>query len=118
MKKIEVQQEGLNISKIEYDLYYKINNTKLIQMNKLICKNEKIIMYTLIEINEDNFDKYNPKSGYYNDICYITKSEDGTDISMKDRKEDYIKDKKISCHDNCDLSNYDKKIKKQNVLVI
>ena len=64
MKKIEVQQEGLNISKIEYDLYYKINNNKLIQMNKLICKNEKIAIYTPIEINEDNIDKYNPKSGY------------------------------------------------------
>ena len=46
MKKIEVPQEGLNISKIEYDLYYKKDNSKLIKMNKLICKNENIIIYT------------------------------------------------------------------------
>ena len=95
MKKIEVPQNGLNISKIEYDLYYKSNNTKLMQMDKLICKNEKIIIYTPIIINDNNIDKYNPKSGYYNDPCYITKSKDGTDISLKDRKKDFIKDKKI-----------------------
>ena len=28
MKKIEVQQEGLNIPKIEYDLYYKTNKKR------------------------------------------------------------------------------------------
>ena len=85
MKKIEVPQEGLDISNIEYDLYYKKNNTNLIQMNKLICKHEKIFLYIPIDINDDNIDKYNPKSGYYNDICYITKSVYGTDISLKDR---------------------------------
>ena len=112
MKKIEVPQEGLDISNIEYDLYYKKNNTNLIQMNKLICKHEKIFLYIPIDINDDNIDKYNPKSGYYNDICYITKSVYGTDISLKDRKNDYIKYDKVLCQDNCDISNYDKIYKK------
>ena len=32
----------------------------------------------------------NPKSDYYNDICSSTTSECGTDISLKDRKNEFI----------------------------
>ena len=37
-------------------------------------------------------------------ICYTTTSESGTDISLKDRKNEYIK--KAVCQEDCDLSNY------------
>ena len=42
MKKIEVQQEGMMIPKIEYDVYYKLNGTKLIKLNLSYCSNVKI----------------------------------------------------------------------------
>ena len=41
------------------------------------------------EITE-NIDKYNRSSGYYNDICYTTTSEDGTDITLKDRRTNFM----------------------------
>ena len=44
-----------------------------------------------------NVDELNSGSGYYNDICYTTTSEDGTDISLKDRKKDFIDKNKTVC---------------------
>ena len=38
----------------------------------------------------DNIDKYNPKSSYYNDVCYKTTSEGETDISLKNRRNDFV----------------------------
>ena len=43
----------------------------------------------------------------YNDICYTTTSEDGTDISLKDRQTDYVDNDKVVCQDGCDFTGYD-----------
>ena len=55
----------------------------------------------------DSLDKLNLSSGYYNDICYTTTSEDGTDILLKDRQTEYIDKDKIVCQDDCDFTEYD-----------
>ena len=112
MKIIEVIQKGMKIPKIEYDIYNKLNGTNLIKLNSSICKNSKIYFSIPIEITDDNLDKLNSSSGYYNDICYTTKSESGTDIILKDRKEEYIK--KTVCQDDCDFSDYNYTSKRAN----
>ena len=61
---------------------------------------------------EDNLDKLNSASGYYNDICYTTTSANGTDISLKDRKNEFIENNKTICQDNCILEDYDYNTKK------
>ena len=61
---------------------------------------------------KDGIDILNSSSGYYNSICYTTTSESGTDISLKDRKNEYIK--KTVCQDNCELSNYNYTTQKAN----
>ena len=111
MKKIDIEQSGYKIPKVEYDIYCKLNNTNLIKLNLSICSNIKIDLYVPIKITE-SLDKLNSSSGYYNDICYITTSDSGTDISLKDRKEEYIKGKKTVCQDDCDFSYYNDKIEK------
>ena len=58
-----------------------------------------------IIITED-LDKLNISSGYYNDVCYVTLSDSGTDITLKDRKEGYKTGNKIICQDECDFSGY------------
>ena len=60
-----------------------INN--LTKLNLNLCKGTKIEISIPVKIE----DKYNPKSGYYNDICYKTTSESGTDISLKDRRNEF-----------------------------
>ena len=76
-----------------------------------ICSNVKIDIHVPIKIT-DNIDKYNSSSGYYNDICYTTTSDSGTDITLNDRKEDYINGNKAVCQDDCDFLYYDYKNQK------
>ena len=87
MKKIDIQQEGMSTLKVEYDVYAKIYRNKLIKLNLTICSNSKISIFIPFIIDE-NIDKYNSSGGYYNDICYATTSEDGTDILLKDRQKE------------------------------
>ena len=74
----------MKTEKIEYNVYAKLNGKDLIKLNLTACEQSKISLFIPIEINE-NIDKFNISSGYYNDICYTTTSEDGTDIVLKDR---------------------------------
>ena len=48
-------------------------------------------------------DKY---SAYYNDICYTYTSENGTDISLADRQNEYITNKRNLCEDGCEFKAY------------
>ena len=50
-------------------------------------------------------------SGYFNDICYISTTDDGTDITLNDRKKEYVEGNNIICQEDCYLSGYDTKIK-------
>ena len=85
MKKIDIMQDEMNTLKVEYDVYAKLFGNNLIKLNLTVCGTSKISISIPIVINE-NIDKYNSSSGYYNDICYTTTSEDGTDILLKDRQ--------------------------------
>ena len=56
----------------------------------------KIFIYIPFLLTDD-IDKYDINSEYYKDICYSTTSEDGTDISIKDRQKDFIDKDRIVC---------------------
>ena len=111
MRKIDAVQEGYKILYIKYDAYSKLNGSNLVKLNLSIYKNSKIDIYIPIEISE-NLDKLNTSSGHFNDICYKSKSDYGTDIIIKDRREEFIENKKTVCQDGCDFTNYDYKNKK------
>ena len=64
IKKLDVKQEGIKSTKVEYDVYCKLFGTNLIKLNLTVCSNSKISIYTPIIITE-NIDKYNSSSGYY-----------------------------------------------------
>ena len=106
IKKIDVIQEGMKIPKIEFDVYYKLNGTNLEKLDISICENEKILLSVPVMISED-LDVLNSSSGYYNDICYVTTSNSGTDILLKDRQKEYIEENKAVCQDDCDFAEYD-----------
>ena len=111
MKKLEVIQEGMKIPKLEYDIYCKLNGSNLIKLNLSFCRNTKISLSIPIEI-KDSLDKLNSSSEYYNDICYTSTTGSGTDIILKDRKNEYIN--KTVCQDDCDFSGYNYTSKKAN----
>ena len=100
IKKIDVTEEGMMIPKIEFDIYYKLNGINLVKLNLSYCINNKIDIFIPLKLT-DNIDKFNSSSGYYNDICYITTSDTGTDITLKDRKKEFINNNKAVCQENC-----------------
>jgi len=111
MKKIDIKQEGMKIPKIEYDIYYKLNGKKLVELNLSYCANTKIDLYVPVNLTE-NLDFLNTTSGYFNDICYTATSENGTDITLNDRKNEFVTNNKTVCQENCDFANYDYDIQK------
>ena len=104
--KIDVNQEGIKIPKIEYEVYYPLFGDSLIKLNLTVCKDLKIDISIPIII-KDNLDKINSSSDYYNDICYTYTSEDGTDVSLADRKKNFINNNLAVCEEDCDFISYD-----------
>ena len=80
--KLDVKEKGMKIPKIEYEIYYPLNNSKLIKLNLTICQDINIDISIPVKITED-LDKYNSSSDYYNDICSKATSDVGTDIKFK-----------------------------------
>ena len=76
---INIIERGMKITKIEYEAYFKINQTKLCKLDLSYCKNSKLIIYNPVNISE-NIDKLNSSNRYYNYICYTSTSDYGTDI--------------------------------------
>ena len=113
IKKIDVNQEGMKISKTEYDVYSKLSGASFINLNLSVCKNSKISLSVPIIITE-NIDILNSSSGYYNDICYTAKSDSGTDISLNDRKNEFIKGNKTVCQEGCIFVEYNYNTQKAN----
>ena len=106
LKQIEIKQDGLKIKKIQYDIYSRLSKTHLTKLNLAVCGNIKLTLSVRINISE-NLDILNLSSGYYNDVCYTTTSDTGTDIVIKDRQSDFKEGKKIICQEDCDFSSYD-----------
>ena len=114
IKIINVIQEGIQIPKIEYDVYYKFFGTNLTKLNISVCENSKIYISIPISISE-NVDKLNISSGYFNDICYSSTSDSGTDIILNDRKKDFVENNKTVCQEDCIFYDYNSNIKKSIV---
>ena len=106
------EEEGMKIPKVEYEIYYPLNNsTNLTKLNLTSCKDTKIEISIAVKI-DGSLDKYNPKSDYYNDICSKATSDTGTDITLGDRKNEYVNNNMSLCEENCELIEYDQKTEK------
>ena len=118
LKKIEVIQDKMKIPKIEYDIYYPFSDAHLVKLNtSTICQNDKISFSIPLILNE-SLDKLNSSSGYYNDICYLATSDSGTDILLKDRKNEFIEGNKTVCQEDCEFYYYNDSSHKANCLCI
>ena len=108
------EEKGMKIPKMEYEVYYPLNNTKdLTKLDLTLCEGTKVEISISININGTlDLSLFNPNSEYYNDICAITSSETGTDIPLKDRRNEFVKKNLTLCEENCELVDYNKETKK------
>ena len=109
---VEVKEKGMKIPKIEYEVYYPFNGINLEKLDLIKCANTTIDISHFVNINSKDIDKHDSKSNYYNDICYTSTTEKGTDITLEDRKKEFIKNNYTLCEEDCELTKYDSKTKK------
>ena len=105
---IELYETGINIPITEYELYYyKSDNNQFENLDLGICSDMKINKSVSINISKDDLDLYNSSSGYYNDICYTFTTKSGTDITLNDRRIEYVDNNMAVCEVDCDFIDYD-----------
>ena len=101
------EEEGMKIPKVEYEVYFPLyENNTLAKLNLTLCKGMKIHITIPVKIYV-KIDRHNPKSNYYNNICYKTTSKSGTDISLKDRRNEFVENNMTLCEEKCELIDYD-----------
>ena len=110
--KIDVKEAGMNTQKVEYEVYYPLYNETLIKLDLKKCQGMKVDISIPVNINENNLDKYNKSSEYYNDICSKTTSDNGTDIPLSDRKNIFVDNNLTLCEEDCGLAHYNTTTKK------
>ena len=107
--KLDIYEEGLLAPRVEYEVYD--SKTKK-QLDLGICNDTKINILIPVIKEEDDINKYNSSSEYYNDICYTHTTDKGTDIILTDRKYEYNKNIESLCESKCEYEEYDTDIKK------
>ena len=98
------------ISKSGYEVYfYNINTNAYEKMDLGVCKGMKINKTVYVNISGEDIDKYISSSGYYNDICYTYTSDNDTDITLADRRSEYVDKNYAVCEDDCDFISFNSK---------
>ena len=109
---IKVVEDGIIAPKVEYEVYYPLNGDKLEALNLSICQDAKADISVYAPINNSEIDKHNSSSGFYNDLCYTYTSDKKTDMSLNDRKKQFIDNNYSLCEESCELAGYDQETKK------
>ena len=81
-------------------------------MDLSICKDIKITISLPVNIDENELYKYDPKNSYYNDLCNTYTTEKGTDLTLTDRKNEFIENNMTLCEETCEYKGYNTNTKK------
>ena len=109
--KIDYFQPGSLIPIIGYEVYHPITKEKL---DLTLCKDALINYNIPVSIDENNLIKYDPESQYYKDECYPSTTDNGTDILINDRQNEYNDNNMSICENNCTIKEYNNETKKVN----
>ena len=108
MLKINYFKKDLLIPIIGYEVFHPVNKSKL---NLNYCRNN-INVSIPVDIDEDNLFKYDPNSEYYTDQCNPYTTDNGTDILINDRQNEFNDNKMSLCENTCELNEYEYDTKK------
>ena len=89
---------------IGYEIYHPIYKYKL---NLTVCEEIFIKLNIPVSIDESKLYKYDPNSGFYKDNCFPYTTEDGTDIILNDRKQEFTQNNLSLCQNDCNYTGYD-----------
>ena len=103
-----------NEKSIQYEVYAPNSKNKL---DLSVCSKETINIYIPIELSEETkklyeefktqgYNLFDKNDKFYNDICTPYKSENGTDVLLSDRFNDFFTPNQLNCQANCEYSDY------------
>ena len=119
-KEKEAENQKSFSSQIKYKIYR--TNGDEVDINE-ICKNTSIKIEKSLKINnksnkeeiikllEEGVNVFDINDPFFNDICYPYQDENGNDIPLQSRKEDFYQDTAI-CIKGCEYSGIDKNTSK------
>ena len=120
--KTDIKSEDLSSTYVQYEVYHPVTKALL---NLEICNKVKISIHVPVNLNDETSKLYDnlKESGYnlfdssdsfYNDICTTYTSENGTDMTLEDRKKEIFSSSGniTICQIGCKLESYDKSTKK------
>ena len=102
--KIEKYIPGYKIPILGYELFTQNGE---INLNLDYCENIKTNTYISVDIDKKEVFKYDPNNEYYNDRCNQYTTENGIDITLYDRKNEYNENNMSLCEKNCEYKGYD-----------
>ena len=88
---------------IGYEIYHPIYKYKL---NLTVCEEIFIKLNIPVSIDESKLYKYDPNSGFYTDNCFSYTTEDGTDLILNDRKQEFNQNNLSLCQNDCNYTGY------------
>ena len=101
--KADIPKAGLLSSAVEYEVYHPVTREIL---NMSYCQGITIEVHLSASINPKEIYKYNSESDYYNDICFSSDNKNGIDITINDRREEFIYNNLSICEPTCKLMGY------------
>ena len=106
--KIDVYTQE-KIPDVQYKVIHPLNNSVL---DLKFCEGQKVEVKLPVSIDENKEFKYNVSSDYYNDKCFTTTSDEKTDISLENRRKEFINNNMILCESDCEYLGYEKRTKR------
>jgi len=88
---------------IGYEIYHPLNKSKLDLKH---CEDELIKLNIPVNIDEDKLFKYDPTSEFYTDNCFSYTTENGIDIILNDRKQEFSDNNLSLCQNDCNYTGY------------
>ena len=99
------KQIGMRVDAVDYEVWYPVNGINMTKLDLKKCEGLKIEIINYINLTGD-INEYKPKSDYYNDVCSIKDSNDTVDISIPDRRENFVDNNMSVCEPTCDFISY------------
>ena len=101
--KIDYNTSDTLIPLLGYEVYHTINKSKL----DLSYCNNSIILKVPALVDKNKLFINDPNSDFYNDNCFSYTTDNGTDIIIGDRKQEFIENNLSLCENNCSYITYD-----------
>ena len=105
--KMDTFVEGKTGATSVYEIFYPLENSiTLVKLCLTVCEGEKISLSYSMELSDPElYDKKNP---VYSDICARYSLKNGADATLREMQNDYLKNNKSLCEENCEYIGYDK----------